>query len=109
MKKWEEFLELLHGFPEINTYAKTLEKPDHEYGEDMLVIESNPFGVEAFTEEDAKDGLIRAVTEAIGDGSQHHIYVRLMPEVAELVDIQGNRTGKFMGYARIAYAPKAQP
>lgn len=97
MKTWDEFISWLDRFPKINSLFV-----DGEEG-----IEAVPFGAVGDSEEEAKQKMIEGITELI-DKSET-VWVRWMPEVHHLTNVDGSPTGKYKGYMRIAYREKVTP
>ena len=104
MGTWDEFIDWMDGFKKINTSEVYF---DNESGsgkqETLQVI---PYAVQGHEEEEVKSEMVRGITELIGDSAD--VWVRIMPEVSELKDLNNIPTGLYQGYARFVVHEKVK-
>lgn len=113
---WTEFVEWLGGYPkmvsastEIESYQMTeswnrdMHNGSNYKEGDAIIITATPFMVSGISEQETQEKLISEVIEAIGDGSEYRVWIRVMPEVTKRKD-----ENVWDGYARIAYKLKSE-
>jgi len=94
VKEWEEFTTRLDSLPKIN--MSEVVTPEG-------VVEVKTYAAEADDEESVKWAMIELFNDKIG---QCDIWIRLMPEISEVLTYEGEKTGKIMGRMRFAHRLK---